>query len=65
LALRVLANPLDRLHVGLLAKEWKLALPLADIYQGRDTRELTGMEILDFLISKALSNGCRGDPRRG
>src|SRR5262249_46810845 len=28
LALRVLANPLDRLHVGLLAKEWKLALQL-------------------------------------
>jgi DNA helicase-2/ATP-dependent DNA helicase PcrA len=55
LALRVLANPLDRLHVGLLAKEWKVALRPEDIYTGRDTRELTGMEVLDILINKASS----------
>ncbi|HEX3151376.1 MAG TPA: ATP-dependent helicase [Gemmataceae bacterium] len=55
LALRVLANPLDRLHIGLLAKEWKLDLPTEDIYIGRDTRKLTGMVILDFLIGKTSS----------
>ena len=55
LALRVLANPLDRLHVGLLAKEWKLALRAEDVYQGRDTRELTGMDVLGFLTNKASS----------
>lgn len=55
LALRVLANPLDRLHVGLLAKEWKLAIRLEDVYGGRDPRELTGMEVLDALIGKASS----------
>src|SRR5258708_7638420 len=39
LALRVLANPLDRLHVGLLAKEWKLVVKMEDIYVVRDPRE--------------------------
>ena len=56
LALRVLANPLDRLHIGLLVKEWRLGLRPEDVYQGRDTRTLTGMEVLDFLISKTLSH---------
>ncbi len=55
LALRVLANPLDRLHVGLLAKEWNLGLRPEEVYQGRDTRTLTGMEVLDFLIDRASS----------
>lgn len=56
LALRVLANPLDRLHVGLLAKEWKLAVKVEDIYAGRNTRELTGMEVLDVLLGKSSSS---------
>ncbi len=56
LALRVLANPLDRLHVGLLAKEWKLAVTMDDIYAGRDIRDLTGMEVLGTLMGGATSS---------
>lgn len=55
LALRVLANPLDRLHVGLLAKEWKMTIRPEDVYEGRDARALTGMEVLNYLISKSSS----------
>src|SRR5581483_9053433 len=56
LALRVLANPLDRLHVGLLAKEWKLTIRPEEVYEGRDARTLTGMEVLNYLISKTSSS---------
>jgi DNA helicase-2/ATP-dependent DNA helicase PcrA len=55
LALRVLANPLDRLHVGLLAKEWKLQTKVEDIYAGRNLRELTGLDVLEVLLNKASS----------
>ena len=50
LALRVLGNPLDRLHVGLLAKEWKLSITMDEVYAGRDLRDLTGMDVLDVLL---------------
>ena len=53
LALRVLANPLDRLHVALLAKQWKAGASADDVYQNRDLRELTGMDVLNILKSRA------------
>ena len=53
LALRVLANPLDRLHVGMLAKEWKVPGAVEELYEGHDVRELTGMELFSVLLSKS------------
>ena len=55
LALRVLANPLDRLHVGLLAKEWNLTIPPDEVYAGHDLRDLTGMNVLDTLLGRVSS----------
>ena len=55
LALRVLGNPLDRLHVGLLAKEWKLSITMDEVYAGRDLRDLTGMDVLDVLLVRVTS----------
>lgn len=55
LALRVLGNPLDRLHVGLLAKEWKLSITMDEVYVGRDLRDLTGMDVLDVLLVRVTS----------
>lgn len=55
LALRVLANPLDRLHVGLLAKEWKLAVTMDEVYAGRDPRETAGMDVVGALLAKATT----------
>jgi len=59
LALRVLANPLDRLHIGLLAKEWKIAVRPEDIFAKRGDRDLTGMEVLNFLVSETTSSDAR------
>jgi DNA helicase II / ATP-dependent DNA helicase PcrA len=56
LALRVLANPLDRLHVGLLAKEWKLTISMDDVYAGHDPRNLTGMDVLGNLLGRVTSD---------
>lgn len=49
LALRVLANPLDRLHVGILAKKWKAGSSAEDVYDGLDLRDMTGMDVLNRL----------------
>ena len=59
LALRVLANPLDRLHVGLLAREWKLPAKQEDFYPERDPREITGMDVLEAMLSKATTDDAR------
>ncbi len=59
LALRVLANPLDRLHVGLLAREWRLPGKQEDIYDGRDPRDMTGMDVLDLMLSKATTEDAK------
>ncbi len=53
LALRVLANPLDRLHVAMLAKRWKAGWSADDVYEGLDIREMTGMDVFDKLRNAA------------
>ncbi|MFM8475366.1 MAG: ATP-dependent helicase [Planctomycetaceae bacterium] len=53
LALRIIANPMDRLHVGMLAKEWKTGLSAECIYEGLDLREMTGMEVVERIIEEA------------
>lgn len=49
LTLRVLANPLDRLHVAMLAKEWKAGSSADDVYGDLDLREIDGMDVLNQL----------------
>lgn len=49
LALRVLANPLDRLHVAMLAKEWKVGSSAEDVYNDLDLREIDGIDVLNKL----------------
>jgi DNA helicase-2/ATP-dependent DNA helicase PcrA len=53
LALRVLANPLDRLHVGMLAQRWSSGKTADDIYQNADLRSLTGLDVIQLLGEKA------------
>lgn len=53
LALRVLANPLDRLRVAMLAKKWKAGTSADDVYEGLDLREVTGMDVFDKLRGDA------------
>ena len=53
LALRVLNNPLDRLHLGKLAVRWKSAKDVDAVYGRSDLRTITGLEILDRLESHA------------
>jgi DNA helicase-2/ATP-dependent DNA helicase PcrA len=59
LALKIVANPLDRLHVGLLAKECKTGMTAEDLYEGLDLREITGMDVITKIVSQAkeTSNG--------
>jgi DNA helicase-2/ATP-dependent DNA helicase PcrA len=59
LALRVLANPLDRLHIGLLAKEWQVSDTSEAIIGDRDPRGLTGMDVLTTLIGKTNAAGAK------
>src|SRR5690606_2568210 len=59
LALRVLANPLDRLHVGLLAREWKLSGKQEDIYDGRDPRDMTGMDVIETMLTEATTDDAK------
>jgi DNA helicase-2/ATP-dependent DNA helicase PcrA len=49
LALRVLSNPLDRLHLGKLAARWKSAEDVESVYGKSDLRAVTGLEILERL----------------
>jgi DNA helicase-2/ATP-dependent DNA helicase PcrA len=59
LALRVLANPLDRLHVGLLAKAWGVSVRPEEIYAKRDPREVTGMDVLTAMLSSATCDDAK------
>jgi DNA helicase-2/ATP-dependent DNA helicase PcrA len=43
LAIRVLANPMDRLHLSALAKKWKVAFPLMSDYKSDYVSALRGM----------------------
>ena len=53
LALRIIANPLDRLHVGMLAKECKAGLSAESVYEGMDLREMTGMDVIKRIVEMA------------
>jgi len=59
LALRIIANPLDRLHVGMLAKGCKTGLMAEDLYEGMDLREMSGMDLIAKIVKQAKigSNG--------
>ena len=50
LALRIIANPLDRLHVGMLAKECKVGLTADGVYAGMNLREATGMDVIKRIV---------------
>lgn len=52
-ALRVLSNPLDRLHLGKLAARWKSTSDLDAIYGECDLRTVTGLQILERLEAQA------------
>ncbi|MBA2114076.1 ATP-dependent DNA helicase PcrA [Planctomycetes bacterium FF15] len=51
LALRLLANPLDRLHLGMLAKRIGVTHSIQEIYGNASLRELTGKQLLTQLKS--------------
>lgn len=52
-ALRLLANPLDRLHLGILLTRWSVQKGIEDIYGSSDLRELTGEDLLKRLLEDA------------
>lgn len=56
LAMRILANPLDRLHVGMLAKACKTGLSADGIYDGMHLREITGMDVIERIVKAANSS---------
>jgi DNA helicase-2/ATP-dependent DNA helicase PcrA len=58
LALRVLSNPLDRLHLGELNSLWKSASNVDAIYRGHDLRTVTGLAILEKLCTDAKAGHC-------
>lgn len=55
MALRVLANPLDRLHLGLLLERWGVKKSVEEVYADADLRTLTGEELL-LSIQEDCSN---------
>lgn len=59
LALRVLANPLDRLHVAMLAKKWNAGSSADEVYDGLDLREMTGMDVLGRLRTVATGDNAQ------
>jgi DNA helicase-2/ATP-dependent DNA helicase PcrA len=55
LALRVLSNPLDRLHLGKLATRWGSASDVDEVYGDCNLRSVTGLEVLDRLEKAATT----------
>ena len=55
LALRVLANPLDRLHVGMLARCWGIGETADDVYGDISLRDATGLDVLTRAAEGASS----------
>ena len=49
LALILLANPLDRLHLGMLLKQWNLPISVDDTLAPLDLSNLTGLSLLKRL----------------
>ncbi len=50
IALRLLANPLDRLHLGILLQRWATNQAVEDIYDEADLRSLTGEQLLKSIV---------------
>ena len=46
-------NPLDRLHLGILASKWKFTGSAEKILEGYDLRAVTGIEVLLKIASSA------------
>jgi DNA helicase II / ATP-dependent DNA helicase PcrA len=53
LALRVLSNPLDRLHLGTLSSRWGVVSDVDSLYGDRDLRSITGLQVLERLTAGA------------
>jgi DNA helicase-2/ATP-dependent DNA helicase PcrA len=53
LALRVLSNPLDRLHVTTLARRWGVGENADDVYGDISLRDATGLDVLARAAEKA------------
>lgn len=51
LTLRVLINPLDRLHLGMLAKLWRVNRTVDEILAPFNLREATGAMVLNELVN--------------
>ena len=49
ICLRVLVNPLDRLHLGVLARRWTSNSNLEQVYEGIDLRSASGRELIERL----------------
>lgn len=58
LALRVLSNPLDRLHLGMLGTSWKSRIKVDELYAGCDLRAITGLQVLSLLEKQAKGGYC-------
>lgn len=52
IALRLLANPLDRLHLGILLQRWGIGMDVDACYGNANLRELTGEQLLSGLESR-------------
>jgi DNA helicase-2/ATP-dependent DNA helicase PcrA len=53
LALRLLANPVDRLHLALLAKEWKAQKPVEVLLAEQPSNQRNGLALLQHLAASA------------
>jgi DNA helicase-2/ATP-dependent DNA helicase PcrA len=51
IALRLLANPHDRLHLGLLVQQWGITCPIEDLYESLETKPLSGDALFEQLAS--------------
>lgn len=49
LALRILANPLDRLHLGSLLLNWRIRSSIDELLSNFDLRTVTGLMILEHI----------------
>jgi len=45
--LRLMANPLDRLHLGMLLSSWNSSLSIEQCFEGLDIRKLVARELFD------------------
>ncbi len=58
LALRILSNPLDRLHLGLLTKRWGVSLLPDQLLTRSDGSDASGMTLLNAMTKQSQSPTC-------